>query len=175
MYPYLLKRKLIWRFVQLPQFMTTSWISFLYYLSVWKIFSKNSFFNQPQGVSLSIADAKVDTFILLTKHSWKFFMRFFKPKSQNADSQRPIKPRYHYGDDRFATYTLQLRENVVILQKDTHENTKSTFKEIDRAFLARYLQEKRAHILSYSSYCAPHIILLIIYRRLVQTTEQRHG
>ena len=44
MYPYLLKRKLTWRFVQLPNSMTTSQNCFLYYLSVWKIFSKNSFF-----------------------------------------------------------------------------------------------------------------------------------
>ena len=40
-----------------------------------------------QGVSLSIADAKVDTFCKLTKHYAKFFMRNFIQKSQNADSQ----------------------------------------------------------------------------------------
>ena len=77
MYPYLLKRKFIWRFVQLPNSMTTSQNCFLYYLSVWKIFSKNSFFLPSQGVSLSIADAKVDTFSKLTKHSWDFFQEKF--------------------------------------------------------------------------------------------------
>ena len=87
MYPYLLKRKLIWRFVQLPDLVTTSQDRFLYYLSVWKIFSKNSFFTQPQGVSLSIADAKVDTFQLLTKQSGDFFSRKIEEKSQLADFQ----------------------------------------------------------------------------------------
>ena len=53
MYPYLLKRKLIWRFVQLPDLVTTSQDRFLYYLSVWKIFSKNSFlFSVSRGVPL---------------------------------------------------------------------------------------------------------------------------
>ena len=90
-------------------------------------------------------------------------MRFFKPKSQNADSQRPIKLRRHYSNDRFAIYTLQLRENVVILQKDTHENTKSTFKEIDRAFLgALFAREESTHIIILlilcSSYYTPYYI-----------------
>ena len=67
--------------------MTTSQDRFLYYLSVWKIFSKNSFFTQPQGVSLSIADAKVDTFQLLTKQSGDFFSRKIEEKSQLADFQ----------------------------------------------------------------------------------------
>ena len=53
MYPYLLKRKLTWRFVQLPNVVTTSQHCFLYYLSVWKIFSKNSFFiTTSRGVPL---------------------------------------------------------------------------------------------------------------------------
>jgi len=59
----------------------------LYYLSVWKIFSKNSFFNQTQGVSLSIADAKVDTLNKLTKSYSNFFMRKFKQKTQYTDLQ----------------------------------------------------------------------------------------
>ena len=67
--------------------MTTSQDRFLYYLSVWKIFSKNSFFTQPQGVSLSIADAKVDTFKLLAKQSGDFFSRKIEEKSQLADFQ----------------------------------------------------------------------------------------
>ena len=61
----------------LPDIVTTSQYRFLYYLSVWKIFSKNSFFLHSQGVSLSIADAKVDTFKLLTKHYWNFFYKNF--------------------------------------------------------------------------------------------------
>ena len=70
MYPYLLKRKLFFDgSFNLPDLVTTSQDRFLYYLSVWKIFSKNSFFLHSQGVSLSIADAKVDTFYKLTKHS----------------------------------------------------------------------------------------------------------
>ena len=68
--------------------MTTSQNCFLYYLSVWKIFSKNSFLSPSQGVSLSIADAKVDTFCKLTKHSRNFFSRFFNEISQYADFQR---------------------------------------------------------------------------------------
>ena len=107
MYPYLLKRKFIWRFVQLPNVVTTSQHCFLYYLSVWKIFSKNSFFNQPQGVSLSIADAKVDTFILLTKHSWKFFTDFFNRKSQKIDLQYQKETPKSTRTNGFANHTLQ--------------------------------------------------------------------
>ena len=78
MYPYLLKRKLFLDgSFNLPDIVTTSQYRFLYYLSVWKIFSKNSFFLQPQGVSLSIADAKVDTFNDPTKHYYNFFTRNF--------------------------------------------------------------------------------------------------
>ena len=91
MYPYLLKRKLIWRFVQLPNVVTTSQHCFLYYLSVWKIFSKNSFLPASQGVSLSIADAKVDTFKLLTKHYNNFFTEIFNKKMQGADFQTERK------------------------------------------------------------------------------------
>ena len=61
----------------LPDLVTTSQDRFLYYLSVWKIFSKNSFFLHSQGVSLSIADAKVDTLYDPTKHSNNFFTRKF--------------------------------------------------------------------------------------------------
>ena len=78
MYPYLLKRKLFFDgSFNLPDIVTTSQYRFLYYLSVWKIFSKNSFFLHSQGVSLSIADAKVDTFCKLTKHYNNFFTRKF--------------------------------------------------------------------------------------------------
>jgi hypothetical protein len=38
-------------------------------------------------VSLSIADAKVDTFQLLTKSYYNFFSRFFEEKSQSTDLQ----------------------------------------------------------------------------------------
>ena len=40
-----------------------------------------------KGVSLSIADAKVDTFQLLTKSYYNFFSRFFEEKSQSTDLQ----------------------------------------------------------------------------------------
>ena len=50
MYPYLLKRKLFLDgSFNLPDIVTTSQYRFLYYLSVWKIFSKNSFFLPSQG------------------------------------------------------------------------------------------------------------------------------
>ena len=82
MYPYLLKRKLLFDgSFNLPDLVTTSQDRFLYYLSVWKIFSKNSFFLRSQGVSLSIADAKVDTFYDPTKHYSNFFTRKLQQKS----------------------------------------------------------------------------------------------
>ena len=40
-----------------------------------------------KGVSLSIADAKVDTFQLLTKSYYNFFSRKCKEKSQSTDLQ----------------------------------------------------------------------------------------
>ncbi|MBR5846919.1 MAG: hypothetical protein IKY72_03865, partial [Bacteroidaceae bacterium] len=49
---------------------------------------KELFLQPSQGVSLSIADAKVDTFCKLTKHSRNFFSRFFNEISQYADFQR---------------------------------------------------------------------------------------
>ena len=107
MYPYLLKRKLIWRFVQLPDLVTTSQDRFLYYLSVWKIFSKNSFFQPSQGVSLSIADAKVDTFCKLTKHSRNFFSRFFNGFPQYADFQRESLKGDFREDREIVIYMLQ--------------------------------------------------------------------
>ena len=82
------KKEIIWRFVHLPNLVTTSQDCFLYYLSVWKIFSKNSFFSRSQGVSLSIADAKVDTFNDPTKHYGNFFTTIFTRKSQCADLQQ---------------------------------------------------------------------------------------
>ena len=48
---------------------------------------KELYFLQPQGVSLSIADAKVDTFQLLTKSYYNFFSSFFQEKSQTTDLQ----------------------------------------------------------------------------------------
>mgnify|MGYP003308454184 CR=1 FL=1 len=48
---------------------------------------KELYFLQPQGVSLSIADAKVDTFQLLTKSYYNFFSRKCKEKSQTTDFQ----------------------------------------------------------------------------------------
>ena len=40
-----------------------------------------------QGVSLSIADAKVDTFSILAKHYYNFFSRKIKQITQVADFQ----------------------------------------------------------------------------------------
>ncbi|MBR5847556.1 MAG: hypothetical protein IKY72_07160, partial [Bacteroidaceae bacterium] len=80
---------------------------FLYYLSVWKIFSKNSFFQPSQGVSLSIADAKVDTFCKLTKHSRNFFSRFFNEISQCADFQRESREGIFREDRKIGIYMLQ--------------------------------------------------------------------
>ena len=87
--------------------MTTSQNCFLYYLSVWKIFSKNSFFQPSQGVSLSIADAKVDTFCKLTKHSRNFFSRFFNGFSQCADFQRESRKGNFREDGKIGIYMLQ--------------------------------------------------------------------
>ena len=87
--------------------MTTSQNCFLYYLSVWKIFSKNSFFQPSQGVSLSIADAKVDTFCKLTKHSRNFFSRFFNEISQYADFQRESWDGNFREDRKIGIYMLQ--------------------------------------------------------------------
>ena len=87
--------------------MTTSQDRFLYYLSVWKIFSKNSFFQPSQGVSLSIADAKVDTFYKLTKHSWNFFSRFFNEISQYADFQMVSREGSFREDRKIDIYMLQ--------------------------------------------------------------------
>ena len=87
--------------------MTTSQNCFLYYLSVWKIFSKNSFFQPSQGVSLSIADAKVDTFCKLTKHSRNFFSRFFNEISQYADFQRESWEGFFREDRKIGIYMLQ--------------------------------------------------------------------
>ena len=42
-------------------------------------------------VSLSIADAKVDTFQLLTKHYYNFFLRKIQHFPQIADFQYPLK------------------------------------------------------------------------------------
>ena len=60
------------------------------------MFSKNSLLLQSQGVSLSIADAKVDTFNLTTKQTSKFFRDIFKEILQMADlqeRQRDDSPR----------------------------------------------------------------------------------
>ena len=48
---------------------------------------KELFLQRSQGVSLSIADAKVDTFYILTKHYWDFFSRKMQEKLQSTDFQ----------------------------------------------------------------------------------------
>ena len=58
-------------------------------------------------MSLSIADAKVDTFILLTKHYHNFFTRFFNNKPQNADLQIKLKNDGSEESMDFVRYVLQ--------------------------------------------------------------------
>ena len=60
-----------------------------------------------KGVSLSIADAKVDTFRKLTKLSWNFFVRNFKQKSQKADFQRMSQQKLFNDYLQFGMYMLQ--------------------------------------------------------------------
>ena len=48
---------------------------------------KELFLKRSQGVSLSIADAKVDTFYILTKHYYYFFLEKIQEKSHCADFQ----------------------------------------------------------------------------------------
>ena len=48
---------------------------------------KELFLQRSQGVSLSIADAKVDTFYILTKHYYYFFLEKIQEKSQCTDFQ----------------------------------------------------------------------------------------
>ena len=91
----------------LPDLVTTSQDRFLYYLSVWKIFSKNSFFLRSQGVSLSIADAKVDTFCKPTKHYWNFFITIFTRNSQYADLQAWRERGDFNGGKGIGIYMLQ--------------------------------------------------------------------
>ena len=110
--------------------MTTSWISFLYYLSVWKIFSKNSFFLHSKGVSLSIADAKVDTFYKLTKHYWNFFVRIFKRKSQNTDFQIQHKIARSPHRPTFVIHTLQKHTQThKIVLKGPHRQKNRNYKK----------------------------------------------
>ena len=104
-----LKGNKTWRFVQLPNLVTTSQDRFLYYLSVWKIFSKNSFLSPSQGVSLSIADAKVDTFKLLTKQSRDFFSRKIEEKSQLADFQ---DYQFYESLQAFSKSAISMLQNI---------------------------------------------------------------
>ena len=68
---------------------------------------KELFLSPSQGVSLSIADAKVDTFYKLTKHSKNFFVIIFKQKSQKADFQTELTKGTLDTVVRIATYMLQ--------------------------------------------------------------------
>ena len=112
-----LKGNLNWRFVQLPNVVTTSQHCFLYYLSVWKIFSKNSFFSRSQGVSLSIADAKVDTFNDPTKHYGNFFTTIFTRKSQCADLQQCRRGRNFNSLEGIGICMLQNMEKAKTIHK----------------------------------------------------------
>ena len=58
-------------------------------------------------MSLSIADAKVDTFCKLTKHSRNFFSRFFNEISQYADFQRESWDGNFREDRKIGIYMLQ--------------------------------------------------------------------
>ncbi|MBR5847091.1 MAG: hypothetical protein IKY72_04760, partial [Bacteroidaceae bacterium] len=68
---------------------------------------KELFLQPSQGVSLSIADAKVDTFCKLTKHSKNFFSRFFNGFSQCADFQRESWEGNFREDRKIGIYMLQ--------------------------------------------------------------------
>ena len=68
---------------------------------------KELFLLPSQGVSLSIADAKVDTFCKLTKHSRNFFSRFFNEISQYADFQRESWEGIFRKDRKIGIYMLQ--------------------------------------------------------------------
>ena len=71
------------------------------------IFKELFLFLPSQGVSLSIADAKVDTFYKLTKHSWNFFARFFNTKSQKADLQELSNTKNLQKCTQIGIYMLQ--------------------------------------------------------------------
>ena len=62
-------------------------------------------------MSLSIADAKVDTFYKLTKHSWNFFARFFNTKSQKADLQELSNTKNLQKCTQIGIYMLQNIKN----------------------------------------------------------------
>ena len=72
-----LKGNYFWRFVQFTQRCDDITTLLLVLLVCMENIFKELFLSPSQGVSLSIADAKVDTFYKLTKHSWKFFVSFF--------------------------------------------------------------------------------------------------
>ena len=77
---------------------------------------KELYFLLPQGVSLSIADAKVDTFQLLTKSYYNFFSRFFEEKSQSTD----LQALFFLGNFKIYTkidkYMLQNMKKRTVLQ-----------------------------------------------------------
>ena len=124
MYPYLLKRKYIdgsfnypisWRHHKIASCTTC-----LY----GKCFQRTLFL-QPQGVSLSIADAKVDTFQLLTKSYYNFFSRFFEEKSQSTDLQALHVLGYFNIYDWIDKYMLQNIKKRTVLQWNVYEDKNS--------------------------------------------------
>ena len=76
---------------------------------------KELFLSPSQGVSLSIADAKVDTFYKLTKHYWNFFTRKFTTKAQCTDLQELHNAGIFNNRWRIGIYMLQnmkIRKNA---------------------------------------------------------------
>ena len=80
---------------------------------------KELFLLPSQGVSLSIADAKVDTFILLTKHYHNFFTRFFNNKSQNADLQTKLR---NDGSEKHMDFARYMLQNMKFLKKYSYSS-----------------------------------------------------
>ena len=76
---------------------------------------KELFFLASQGVSLSIADAKVDTFYVLTKQYKNFFKRKFKQFSQVADFQYRVILEHFEQLPQFDISALQCIEFLLLL------------------------------------------------------------
>jgi hypothetical protein len=100
-----------------------------------------------KGVSLSIADAKVDTFQLLTKSYYNFFSRFFEEKSQSTDLQALHILGYFNIYGRIDKYMLQNIKNErfcneMCMKTKTQENIEITFnrKKTSNITFARYFE-----------------------------------
>jgi hypothetical protein len=98
-------------------------------------------------VSLSIADAKVDTFQLLTKSYYNFFSRFFEEKSQSTDLQALHILGYFNIYGRIDKYMLQNIKNErfcneMCMKTKTQGNIEITFnrKKTSNITFARYFE-----------------------------------